>query len=225
MLILIMSTKNHNGGQNMKTIMRNEQAQAGVGTLIIFIAMVLVAAVAAAVLIQTSGVMQSKSTSTTKEAAAAIAENIVIDSIDGSRSSSGTYLSYLNTTIKVAAGGSDIDISKVLVTVKSGSAIATLNYNASVSLSATTYKVVQMRGSSAMNVSTELYNLSTATTPTLKAGDLVKIVIDASSSAANLNLGQKGVFSITLAPEKGTSVTMPATLPAFGTDTTISIYP
>jgi len=208
----------------MKTIIKNEHAQAGVGTLIIFIAMVLVAAVAAAVLIQTSGVMQSKSTSTTKEAAAAIAENIVIDSIDGSRSSSGTYLNYLNTTIKVAAGGSDIDISKVLVTVKSGSAIATLNYNVS-ALSATTYRVVQMRGVSAMNDTTELYNISTATTPTLKAGDLVKIVIDASSTAANLNLAQKGVFSITLAPEKGTSVTMPATLPAFGTDTTISIYP
>ncbi len=206
----------------MKTIIKNEHAQAGVGTLIIFIAMVLVAAVAAAVLIQTSGVMQSKSTSTTKEAAAAIAENIVIDSIDGSRTS--TTLNYLNTTIKVAAGGSDIDISKVLVTVKSGSAIATLNYNVS-ALSATTYRVVQMRGTSAMNDSTELYNISTATTPTLKAGDLVKIVIDASSSGANLNLAQKGAFSITLAPEKGTSVTMPGTLPAFGTDTTISIYP
>ncbi len=67
----------------MKSIVQNEKAQAGVGTLIIFIAMVLVAAVAAAVLIQTSGVMQSKSTSTTKEAAAAIGENFAIDAIDG----------------------------------------------------------------------------------------------------------------------------------------------
>ncbi len=207
----------------MKELIKNEEAQAGVGTLIIFIAMVLVAAVAAAVLIQTSGVMQSKSTTTTKEAAAAIGENIVIEAVDGYRSSSTTpYLNFLNITIKTAAGGSDIDLTKVLLTAKSSAATVNLNYN-STTLSASQFRVVQLRGSSAMGSGDTLYFYSTATTPVLKAGDLVKLVVN--SSAAGLNLAQTGSLTVTLSPEKGATISLPSTLPAFGDSTSISIYP
>jgi flagellin FlaB len=206
MLIISMSINNHNGGQYMKTIMQNEQAQAGVGTLIIFIAMVLVAAVAAAVLIQTSGVMQSKSTTTTKEAAAAIGENILIEAVEGNYS--GTTLSVINITIRVAAGGSDVDLSKLLVKVKADS----YNYSKS-NFAAPSFRVYALREKDA--TSTDLKTgggtgYSDLDAPTLKAGAIARIDLVSPSG-----LLAKQAFSIALTPEKGTTINMPLTLPAF----------
>lgn len=214
MLILIMSTNNLNGDQYMKTITRNEQAQAGVGTLIIFIAMVLVAAVAAAVLIQTSGVMQSKSTSTTKEAAAAIGENIVIEAVDGNYSS--TTLTALNITIKVAAGGSSVDLSKVLLKVQA----QTYNYSRQSAVNATNtfYVYILRQDGTPLGNSTGI--LSDSANPSLEPGGLARLDV----TVTGLGLAQKKAMSLALTPEKGTTVNMPLLLPAFS-NPPLAIYP
>jgi flagellin FlaB len=62
----------------MKALIKNEEAQAGIGTLIIFIAMVLMAAVAPAVLIHKREVMNAKSTQIPKEASAMVCENLYV---------------------------------------------------------------------------------------------------------------------------------------------------
>jgi len=200
----------------MKEVIKNESAQAGVGTLIIFIAMVLVAAVAAAVLIQTSGVMQSKATGTTKEAAAAVGENLAVEAIDGYRSSSTqTTLDFLNITIKVAAGGSEVDLSKVLLKVQ------TQNYNYSVSsVSANTFRVYVLRQEGTdLGNSTNAY--SDKSNPVLKVGALARI----DAGVSGLTLAQKTSMTLALTPEKGTTFNLPLTLPAFGSTNSVPIYP
>ena len=72
-----------------------KKAEMGVGTLIIFIALLLVAAVAAGVLIQTAGSLQEKALSTGTQAKSQISTNAVtveISATDGSFTRSGLVL-------------------------------------------------------------------------------------------------------------------------------------
>jgi flagellin FlaB len=204
----------------MKTITRNEQAQAGVGTLIIFIAMVLVAAVAAAVLIQTSGVMQSKSTATTKEAAAAIGENLALESIDGYKAAiNSASLQYLNITVKVAAGGSDIDLTKVLLKVNGQN----FNFTTGSSAPPNTFWVYSLREASASSadVSTSGANSYATNTSTLKPGALARVDVNVSA----LTLAARSSITLAMTPEKGATLNMQLTTPALGSTNIVSIYP
>jgi len=199
----------------MKTIVNNNQAQAGVGTLIIFIAMVLVAAVAAAVLIQTSGVMQSKSSTTTKEAAAAVTENIVIESVEGI--SNGTNVVGLNISVRLASGGTDIDLSKVLLKVKSE------NFNYSTTGSGTNVFTIYTIRDPENGTGAPINTYTAATNPTLKLGALARIDVNVAGLS---ELTSRKTVTISLTPEKGATTILPVMIPALSASATkISIYP
>jgi flagellin FlaB len=120
--------------QNRKSYIRSDKtAQIGIGTLIIFIAMVLVAAVAGAVLIQTSGVLQQKAQSTGNQATKETSSNLQIKEIEGIRAkTSATNMSptvdLLRINVGLNAGSEPVDLSQVIISISDGTTANELVY-------------------------------------------------------------------------------------------------
>ncbi|MFB6109200.1 MAG: archaellin/type IV pilin N-terminal domain-containing protein [Haloplanus sp.] len=93
----------------------DDRGQVGIGTLIVFIAMVLVAAIAAGVLINTAGLLQSQAQETSDQSSQQVTDRIQIDNSIGLNSSTGTNLEKVELTVTQAPGAGDIDLTNVTV--------------------------------------------------------------------------------------------------------------
>jgi len=117
----------------------NDRGQVGIGTLIVFIAMVLVAAIAAGVLINTAGLLQSQAEATGEETSEQISDRVQILTVTGSavnqteddEVSDAENISLVELTTTRGAGGGDIDLTNVIVEVFANGESSTLTYNGS----------------------------------------------------------------------------------------------
>jgi archaeal flagellin FlaB len=86
----------------------SDRGQVGIGTLIIFIALVLVAAVAAGVLINTAGFLQSSAESTGSEAQSQVSNQI--DVVSASGGVGGEAVDNVTLAVKKSPGSDPIDL-------------------------------------------------------------------------------------------------------------------
>ena len=91
-----------------------ERGQVGIGTLIVFIAMVLVAAIAAGVLINTAGFLQSKSQETGQQSSKQVSDRVQEVATVGNVN--GDVIDIVNVTVTQAPGAGEIDIQNATVT-------------------------------------------------------------------------------------------------------------
>jgi flagellin-like protein len=93
-----------------KQFTEEERGQVGIGTLIVFIAMVLVAAIAAGVLINTAGFLQSQSEQTGEESTAQVSDRLETVSVTGNVDTN-EEINQIDVMVTKAAGANDIDMN------------------------------------------------------------------------------------------------------------------
>ena len=134
----------------------DERGQVGIGTLIIFIAMVLVAAVAAGVLINTAGLLESTASDTSADSQAQVSNQITVVSAVGEVDSNNN-VTKLNFTVMKSAGSGDIDLANATVQYQSDDVAETLDFSAS-GTGANAFKVSETDGDAALGASAVVLN-------------------------------------------------------------------
>jgi flagellin FlaB len=92
----------------------DDRGQVGIGTLIVFIAMVLVAAIAAGVLINTAGFLQTQAEDTGTESTEQVADNLNVITQVGNVSGNDS-INEVRVGVQPASGADDINLAKLTV--------------------------------------------------------------------------------------------------------------
>ncbi len=106
----------------------NDRGQVGIGTLIVFIAMVLVAAIAAGVLINTAGLLQSQAEATGEESAEQVSDRVQVSTVTGTVDdiddgdlegfdSNQDRINVIDLTVLRGPGADDINLGNAIIEV------------------------------------------------------------------------------------------------------------
>jgi flagellin FlaB len=112
-----------------KIVDKEQRGQVGIGTLIVFIAMVLVAAIAAGVLINTAGFLQSQAEATGQESTDLVSERIEAGEAVGIVGADTSELKSIKVNVKAAPGANEIDLGSTTIQAVGPNGQANLIFN------------------------------------------------------------------------------------------------
>jgi len=222
---------------------RERRAAIGIGAMVVFIAMVLIAGIAASVIVQTANTLEIKSMSSSSQTITEVSTGLRVVDIEGqkgNRKIGSTWYneSIHNMTITIAprAGTSEIDLSDTVLEISSTSAKCILKYNSGepefvsnvpaggvfssqdggVSIfdqAATTFGIIELEDAD---------GTCDADNPVINRGDMVMITVNL-TACFNGCSGRTDIWG-TFIPEEGSQGMFSFRIPDIGSDTVYDMY-
>jgi flagellin FlaB len=116
--------------RNIKRILKkNDLGDMGIGAMIVFIAMVLVAGIAASVLIQTANKLEIQAMTTGQETTREVSTGLQVMDIEGENTGLGGAIARMTITIRARAGSDGIDLANTVIQLSNGTLKTILTYN------------------------------------------------------------------------------------------------
>jgi len=200
----------------------------GIGAMIVFIAMVLVAGIAASVLISTSTSLEMQALKTGQESIAEVASGIKIEGVEGYQASQ--LMTKMAIEIAPRAGSPDVDLSQAIVEISDSSNKYVLRYGGD--LAAATAVNGDLFGVSNFGdaddfdiiVLQDADSSCGQTTPIINFGDHVALALDIGGVfSSNAGIGPRTDVAGMVIVEEGAPGILGFTTPSSYTDATMEL--
>ena len=197
----------------------NRKAEMGIGTLILFIAFILVAAVAASVLVSTTGALQSKALVTGKATQAEVGTSMTAIEVYSEDATSDYQVDYFYETIKLSSGSDPIRFSDILLTMNTNNASGEYSYQSNHTLDNCSDGDGSTLGLTTYGIE---YSLTSDdyTDGYIFPGDVVKLCW---KSPRGINEAE--AIKISLVPKVGATLAVETDMPALMKDTRAYVFP
>jgi flagellin FlaB len=173
--------------RNVRRMLKEDDVgDMGIGAMIVFIAMVLVAGIAASVLIQTANRLEIQAMQTGQETTREVSTGLAVIDIEGQNT--GGLITEMTITIRSRAGSGDIDLSQTIIELTDGSVKTLLTYSpTALQFNTSTDENGSIFYTGLWNMTNEQYGILvlqdedsslSASNPVINQGDLVMLTIN-----------------------------------------------
>jgi flagellin FlaB len=216
---------------NIKRILKkNDLGDMGIGAMIVFIAMVLVAGIAASILIQTASRLELQAMTTGQETTREVATGLQVVDIEGENNSG--RIANITITIRARAGSGDIDLSQTILEISNGSRKTLLSYDpAARQFNQSSDETGNIFGTGFWNMTNETFGILvlqdddsslSASSPILNRGDLVMLCVN--TTECFNGLGPRDDVWGTVSPEQGSPAIFSFRVPASISEPLYDLY-